>query len=81
MRFYVIISCNNLKEMLMGKRKYPVKLTQKQRQQLLSLIHAGNRRARQLTRARVLLLADENRPNGCYDDSHIAFVKTYFTEY
>jgi len=72
MAFYVIISCNNLKEMLMGKRKYIVKLTPQQRQHLLNLIHAGLSRARQLTRARVLLLADEHRPNGCYDDSHIA---------
>jgi hypothetical protein len=40
----------------MGKRKYLVKLTQKQRQQLLSLIHAGNRRARQLTITRGLKL-------------------------
>jgi transposase len=72
MAFYVTISCNNLKEMLMGKRKYLVKLTQQQRQQLLDLIRAGDRKARQLTRARVLLLADEHRPNGCLSDAHIA---------
>ena len=56
----------------MGKRKYLVKLTPQQRQRLLDLIRAGNRRARQLTRARVLLLADEHRPNGCLNDEHIA---------
>lgn len=56
----------------MGKRKYLVKLTPQQRQQLLSLIRAGDRKARQLTRARVLLLADEHRPNGCLNDEQIA---------
>ena len=56
----------------MGKRKYIVKLTPQQRQRLLDLIRAGDRKARQLTRARVLLLADEHRPNGCLSDAHIA---------
>ena len=56
----------------MGKRKYLVKLTEKQRQQLLDLIRAGDRKARQLTRARVLLLADEHRHPRSLSDAHIA---------
>lgn len=56
----------------MGKRQYLVQLTEEQRQQLLALIASGEHKARQLTRARVLLLADEHRPDGCLSDAHIA---------
>ena len=55
----------------MAKKKYKVVLTQKQRQQLKALSQRGKVSARKLTRARILLLADENRPKGPMTDSQI----------
>jgi transposase len=42
-------------------KKYVVRLTAGQREQLRSMIHSGRESARTLTRARVLLKADEGR--------------------
>ncbi len=56
----------------MGKKKYIVKLSRKQRKKLINLTRRGESKARQLTRARVLLLSDENRPKGCMKDNEIS---------
>lgn len=53
-------------------KKYQVKLTEKQRQELINLTRRGKSSARQLTRARVLLLSDDNRPKGGMTDGEIA---------
>ena len=58
----------------MAKKKYKVVLTQKQRQQLKALSQRGKVSARKLNRARILLLADENRPKGPMTDSQIQSV-------
>ena len=46
----------------MPARKYRVKLSDKERQQLLTLTRKGIHQTRRITRARILLLADEERP-------------------
>jgi transposase len=46
----------------MSARKYQVKLSNKERQQLLALTRKGIHPTRRITRARILLLADEERP-------------------
>ena len=61
-----------LKEIIMGKKKYVVKLSQKQQRKLRRLTCKGEAKARQLTRARVLLLADENRKKGVKSDEQIS---------
>jgi len=69
------IFCYNLlqkpKEIMMGKKKYVVKLTKKQQKKLRHLTRKGEAKARQLTRARVLLLSDENRHKGAKSDDQI----------
>jgi transposase len=45
----------------MGKKIYVVDLTAEERAHLLSFIKAGEHSARKLTRARILLLADEGK--------------------
>lgn len=47
----------------MPAKKYHVTLTDTERQQLLDLIKKGRTSARMLTRARILLLADEGQPD------------------
>ena len=56
----------------MGKKKYIVKLSRKQRKKLRNLNRKGESKARQLTRARVLLLSDENRKKGAKTDEQIS---------
>ncbi len=56
----------------MAAKKYRVALSQKQRKKLKSLSRRGKVNARKLTRARILLLADENRPKGPKTDALIA---------
>ena len=46
----------------MAAKKYPVKLSDEERKQLLALIKKGIHQTRMITRARILLLADEKRP-------------------
>jgi hypothetical protein len=54
------------------RKKYNVKLTEKERKQLINLTRRGkSSSARQLNRARVLLLSDENRPKGSMPDSEM----------
>ena len=47
----------------MSARKYQVKLSNEERQQLLVLTRKGIHKTRRITRSRILLLADEGRPN------------------
>ena len=47
----------------MSAQKYQVELSQKQRKELKALSSRGKESARQLTRTRILLLTDNNRPN------------------
>ena len=46
----------------MSARKYQVKLSSEERQQLLALTKKGIHPTRRITRARILILADEERP-------------------
>ena len=55
----------------MAKKKYKVTLTPDQRKKLKALSQRGKVSARKLNRARILLLADENRPKGPMPDSQI----------
>lgn len=56
----------------MLKKKYAVRLSPKQRKQLKRLSKRGKVSARKLNRARILLLADENRPKGGKTDTEIS---------
>ena len=56
----------------MSEKKYNVNLTETERQQLINLTRRGKSSARQLTRARVLLLSDENHKKGPITDSSIS---------
>jgi transposase len=58
----MLVGCSG-KEAGMPK-KYVVKLTAGQRQRLRSMVRTGRESARKLTRARVLLKADEGRTDG-----------------
>lgn len=51
--------------------KYPVTLSPVQRKELKSLCQRGEISARKLARARILLLADQNRPQGAMADHQI----------
>jgi hypothetical protein len=56
----------------MPQKKYLVTLTAEERDQLASLISSGRRSARTLTRARVLLKADQADGGPAWDDARIA---------
>ncbi len=56
----------------MSEKKYKVNLTETERQQLQNLTRRGKSSARQLARARVLLLSDEKRNHGPWADAEIA---------
>ncbi len=49
-----------------------VKLSAEQREELLGMIHSGAGSSRVLSRARILLHADEKQPGGCWFDEDIA---------
>ena len=51
--------------------KYQVVLSPTQRKQLQALCQRGEISARKLARARILLLADQNRPQGAMNDNQI----------
>ena len=51
--------------------KYPVTLSAAQQKHLQTLCGRGTISARKLARARILLLADQNRPQGAMDDHQI----------
>jgi DNA-directed RNA polymerase specialized sigma54-like protein len=55
----------------MSAQKYQVEPSQKQRKKLKSLSSRGKESARKLTRTRILLLADNNRPNKPMTDTQI----------
>jgi transposase len=54
------------------KKKYPVILTETQREQLKSLIAAGSAPARKLTHARILLKADQSPEGPGWVDEQVA---------
>jgi hypothetical protein len=53
-------------------KKYVVKLSAEEREQLETLIHSGKHSARKLTRARILLKADAGEGSEGWSDSRIA---------
>jgi DNA-binding transcriptional ArsR family regulator len=53
-------------------KKYPVILTQTEREHLNSLIAAGTASARKLTHARILLKADQSPEGPCWVDEQVA---------
>jgi hypothetical protein len=53
-------------------KKYVVKLSDAEREQLNTLIRSGKHRARQLVRARILLKADASEAGESWSDSQIA---------
>jgi len=56
----------------MPAKKYRVTLTEEEREELQALVSTGTGAARRLTRARILLLADEDQPEGGWKDAAIA---------
>jgi transposase len=56
----------------MSTPKYQVRLTDEQRKELKKLTTTGIASARKINRARILLLCDEDNPNGAKDDKEIA---------
>ena len=58
-------------EYTMPAYKYQVALSPAQRKQLQALCGRGEISARKLARARILLLADQNRRQGAMDDHQI----------
>ena len=56
----------------MPRKKYLVTLTPEERQRLTRLLSAGKRAARTLTRARILLKADQAEGGPAWDDAGIA---------
>ena len=56
----------------MPAKRYRVELTPDERQDLIRLVSAGKRSARTLTRARVLLQADQADGGPAWDDGRIA---------
>ena len=56
----------------MPAKIYKVTLTTEERAELEALVSRGTGNARRLRRARILLLADENQPEGAWRDADIA---------
>lgn len=55
----------------MPAKRYHVRLTDEEREVLTSIVSKGTGNARRMTRARILLLADENRGDGGWKDADI----------
>jgi len=55
-----------------GARKRAVRLTAEQRERLESLVRNGSSKAKRITHARILLMADADHPHGRYKDAQIA---------
>ena len=55
----------------MPAKRYPVLLEPEQRESLMDLISSGKESARKLTRARILLKADESETGPAYADKQI----------
>ena len=56
----------------MPAKKYRVTLTTEERNKLTALVSKGKGNARRIRRAHMLLLADENQPDGAWKDADIA---------
>jgi hypothetical protein len=56
----------------MPAKIYKVTLTTEERTELTALVSRGTGNARRLRRARILLLADENQPEGAWKDADIS---------
>ncbi len=56
----------------MPGKKYKVALSSEEREELSALVNRGKGVARRLTRARILLMADENQAEGGWKDGAIA---------
>jgi hypothetical protein len=56
----------------MPAKIYKVTLTTEERTELTTLVSRGKGNVRRLRRARILLLADENQPEGAWKDADIA---------
>ena len=55
----------------MPAKRYRVSLTDKEREELAALANKGRGNARRIRRARILLLTDEERPDGGWKDADI----------
>jgi hypothetical protein len=56
----------------MPAKIYKVTLSEVEREELAGMVNKGKGEARRLTRARILLMADENQPGGGWKDADIA---------
>jgi membrane glycosyltransferase len=56
----------------MPAKRYKVTLTIEERATLTTIVSKGKGNARRMRRAQILLLADENRPDGAWKDADIA---------
>jgi len=56
----------------MPAKRYKVSLTQEEREMLTQLVSKGKTNARKITRARILLLSDENQEKPVWMDAQIA---------
>ena len=55
-----------------GRKEYRVRLRSRERERLTSLVRKGVGKARMISRARLLLMADEAQPGGGKKDAEIA---------
>jgi transposase len=55
-----------------GARKVAVRLTAEQRERLESIVRNGASKAKRITHARILLMADADHPHGRYKDAQVA---------
>lgn len=55
-----------------GQRKAIVRLTEQQRRDLDDIVRNGHSPAKRITHARILLLSDQDHPQGRYTDAQIA---------
>jgi hypothetical protein len=55
----------------MPAKLYRIKLTDKEQAELTAIVNKGKGAARRITRARILLLADENRSDAGLKDADI----------
>jgi hypothetical protein len=56
----------------MPAKRYKVTLTNEERATLTTIVRKGKGNVRRMRRAQILLLADENRPDGAWKDADIA---------
>ena len=69
---YCVLTNKSCKlESVMPAKRYPVLLDSEQRESLIRLISIGKDSARKLTRARILLKADESEGAAAYADKQI----------